>query len=425
FQMSAAQYARLISRKYRGPKLPKINRPRRPRLLAWAGPTAFYPNRFYEQDKWYKARIDKPDLIPQLHIIDPTLYGESLADYLQKDKVVPTNIGFAEKDTKRVPKTSSDPQLEKLSRTKKLRIDISQLGEADQRMIAHFGVFEHLFNDNVYFNRTQNFEVSFADHGVYTGNVLWAEDTKTTPDVTRNMDHPIIVPVKVSIESVGAGGFNTIVVVNLDGNASEQPGEILHWLVANIPDGKNVSEGEEKVKWMQALPFLGTGFHRLSFLLLRHSVKIDVADIGSDLASRVFSTAQFYKKHEDTVTPSALLFSNVAYDMSVKEALHSQSLQSPLYEYEWNERLKRDQKEFPLKPMPFDLYLDQYRDSKEVQADLLRERLEKVGIDDVIPPKFLDDNYVENKKKLDAWNHSKLLERNRPESPVYNNALKY
>ncbi|GMT29799.1 hypothetical protein PFISCL1PPCAC_21096 [Pristionchus fissidentatus] len=409
--MSAAQYARLVSRKYRGPKLPKINRPRRPRVLSWAGTTAFYPNRFYEQDKWYKARIDKPDLIPQLHLIDPTLYGESLAEYLQRGKVEPTNIGFAKKDEKRVPKTSSDPQLEKLSRTKKLRIDMDRVGEADHRIIAHFGVFEHLFNDNVYFDRTQNFQASFGDNGVHTGNVLWAGDTKAAPEIT--------------VESVGAGGFNTIVAVNLDGNASEQPGEILHWLVANIPDGAAVSEGEEKAKWMQALPFLGTGYHRLAFLLLRHSEKIDLPQIGDGLAGRLFSTAQFYKQHEATLTPSALLFSNVAYDVSVKEALHAQSLQSPIFEYEWRERSKRAQKEHPLKPMPFDLYLDQFRDPKEVQAELVRERLEKVGIDDVTPPRFLDDNYVENKKNLDAWRHAKLLEKNKPDSPVYNNSLKY
>ncbi|GMR54154.1 hypothetical protein PMAYCL1PPCAC_24349, partial [Pristionchus mayeri] len=411
FQMSAAQYARLVSRKYRGPKLPKINRPRRPRVIAWAGPTAFYPNRFYEQDKWYKARIDKPDLIPQLHIIDPTMHGESLAEHMEKGKGDPINIGFAKKEEKRIPKISSDPQLEKLSRTRQLRIDMSQVGEADHRMIAHAGIFKDLFNDDVYFDRTQSFEVSFGDNNVHTGNVLWAEDTKKTPEI--------------GIESVGAGGFNTIVAVNIDGNASEQPGEILHWMVCNIPDGQSVAEGEEKAKWIQALPFLGTGFHRLAFLLMRHSEKISVTDIDSDLGSRVFSTAKFYKEHESTVTPSALLFSNVLYDLSVKEALHAQNLQSPIYEYEWTERLKRDQKEFPLKPMPFDLYLDQFRDPKDVQADLLRERLEKVGIDDTTPPKFLDDNYVENKKRLDAWRHSKLLEKNSPDSPVYNNALKY
>lgn len=35
------------------------------------------------------------------------------------EKVEPTNIGFAKKDEKRIPKISSDTQLEKLSRTKK------------------------------------------------------------------------------------------------------------------------------------------------------------------------------------------------------------------------------------------------------------------------------------------------------------------
>lgn len=42
-----------------------------------------------------------------------------------------------------------------------VRIDMSKVNEADQRVISHFGIFEHLFNDNVYFDRTQNFEVCY------------------------------------------------------------------------------------------------------------------------------------------------------------------------------------------------------------------------------------------------------------------------
>jgi hypothetical protein len=34
--------------------------------------------RFYEVDSWYKARIQRPELLPELHIIDPDLFVESL-----------------------------------------------------------------------------------------------------------------------------------------------------------------------------------------------------------------------------------------------------------------------------------------------------------------------------------------------------------
>lgn len=82
--MSAAQYARLVPKKYRSKTLPKIDRPWRPRVIAWAGPAAFYPNRFYEVDKWYKARIDKPEKLPEMHIIEPAEHMKSLKVLMQK-----------------------------------------------------------------------------------------------------------------------------------------------------------------------------------------------------------------------------------------------------------------------------------------------------------------------------------------------------
>lgn len=56
---------------------------------------------------------------------------------------------------------------------------------------------------------------------------------------------------QIEIESINAEGLNTVIVVNADGNPFEGKGEVCHWMVANIPDGKEIEEGEEVLPWMQ------------------------------------------------------------------------------------------------------------------------------------------------------------------------------
>ncbi|VDM74222.1 unnamed protein product [Strongylus vulgaris] len=63
-------------------------------------------------------------------------------------------------------------------------------------------------------------------------------------------------------------------MLNLDGNPYEKEGSVAQWLIANIPDGKGIEDGQEIVKYVQPLPFCGTGYHRVAFLLFRHSQKI-------------------------------------------------------------------------------------------------------------------------------------------------------
>lgn len=79
----------------------------------------------------------------------------------------------------------------------------------------------------------------------------------------------------ISIESLG-NGFSSFVLLNLDGNPYNCDGEVVHWLVANIPDGKSVMDGAEIVPYMQVVPFKGTGYHRIACLLLRHNEVINL-----------------------------------------------------------------------------------------------------------------------------------------------------
>lgn len=414
--MSAREYARLVSRAHRARKTPVIDRPMRPKMVAWAGPAAFYPNRFYEIDKWYKGRIDKPEQYPKLHIIDPTNHLHSLAEFLEKEnpQPEPINIGFEQRSKPvSVLKTEEERAvLERKARRMELLVDPETTQFSTLTVLQHYGIFEHLFGPGTFFYNVQGLDAAYGDNPVCYGNTISAELTLSKP--------------QVRIESVKPGEYNTLFMVNLDGNPYEKEGEVVHWIVANIPDGKGVEDGEELVPYLQPLPFNGSGYHRVALLLFRHENPLKSLPLlySDSLAGRVLSMPKLYKQHEDVITPSSVSFFQTTYDISVKSKLHAMGLKSPIYEYQYNEALKPEQKEFPKKPQPFDLYMDMYRDPKEVEKELLEERLQRAQLDDYQAPKWLDPHYNENKRELPAWQHRRILAREGRYRALYNNALK-
>lgn len=88
-------------------------------------------------------------------------------------------------------------------------------------------------------------------------------------------------------------------------------------------------------------------------------------------------------------------------------------MKSPRFWYDWNEPRKPKQSKFPMKAMPFDLYLDMYRNPKEVQRTIAREWLEKrVHEGEVKKPKYPDIFYAENKKAMPPWLHQRHIDKN-------------
>uniref|UniRef100_A0A183CI05 39S ribosomal protein L50, mitochondrial n=1 Tax=Globodera pallida TaxID=36090 RepID=A0A183CI05_GLOPA len=143
---------------------PRVARPWRPRAIAWAGPDAFSRDRFYELDSWYKARIQKPELLPKLHVIDPDLIVDNYADKIRSRKERTIDIGFKRNEI--VPNKMTEEtknNLEELAVMNQLLIDLDAVESSNQLGLAeHFSVFEDLFMPGVFFHNVQSVEVIFG-----------------------------------------------------------------------------------------------------------------------------------------------------------------------------------------------------------------------------------------------------------------------
>uniref|UniRef100_A0A913HS29 Large ribosomal subunit protein mL38 n=1 Tax=Strongyloides stercoralis TaxID=6248 RepID=A0A913HS29_STRER len=392
-------YAELyIKNSYRAKCSPRVRRPMRPRAIAWAGPDAFYPNRFYEMDRWYKARIQRPELLPKLYVVDVNNIYKSYEELTKKPLIDKIDIGFKVINEK--IKAVKDKK--EFTEFDEVIIDIENLKFNQLEVFNHNNIFQDLFQSNVYFNITQETNFIYGDNKITRGNLVQCSDMKNQPIV--------------KLESFNSNAYNTVVMVNLDGNTFTEDGQILHWMVSNIPDGKDISEGDTIIPYLQPLVFKGTGYHRIVFVTFRHKEKINLNNVienSNKLSGRVFNMLKFYKINEDSLTPCSVNFSQVTWDESVDETLDKIGEDVPEFKYEWRDPLVRKQREFPENSQPFDLYFDMYRPKELVYDEIEKMKLE-MSTSDGPPkkPKYPDFNYVNNKKNMPHWEHSRLIRKN-------------
>lgn len=149
-------------------------------------------------------------------------------------------------------------------------IEIDTPEQNSLQITNHFNVFEDLFGDGIYFNNVQNVQINYGEqNSVRFGNPINSALTVHQPSV--------------SLES-GKGGFTTMLMLNLEGGIGEQSAEeaalgcpqLVHWLVANVEDSKDIDSGDTVVPYLQPIPFHGTGFHRIAFVLFRHNERLNV-----------------------------------------------------------------------------------------------------------------------------------------------------
>lgn len=74
----------------------------------------------------------------------------------------------------------------------------------------------------------------------------------------------------------------------------------------------------------------------------------------------------FYKQFQDHLTPAGLAFFQSDWDASLPKFYHEVlGMKEPIFEYDFPKPYVREQEWFPIR-QPFNLYLDKYRDEKEV-----------------------------------------------------------
>ncbi|XP_028821115.1 large ribosomal subunit protein mL38 [Denticeps clupeoides] len=223
-----------------------------------------------------------------------------------------------------------------------------------QRLAEHYGVFRDLF-PMAYFVPRVMLRVGYGqDGGVHYGNQLPASKAEVPPHVTFEAEE---------------GSLWTLLLTSPDEHLQDNEQEYIHWLVGNIP-GNAVQSGEELCHYLPPFPAKGTGFHRFVFILFKQDAIVDYKDDCRPspchcLNERTFKTVDFYRKHQDVLTPASLAFFQCQWDESVTSVFHNVlNMKEPVFEYDRPPVYHPPQKKYPHgQPLR---YLDRYRNGQEV-----------------------------------------------------------
>jgi hypothetical protein len=274
-------------------------------------------------------------------------------------------------------------------------------------------------------------------HTSYHGNIIPASEALVKPSITldgrrmMNQRQPKIgfveenqfanwSPGRISFENLGAAShFYTLVMVNLDSIHPDCAN--LHWMITNIrPSGVGKEAAAEEVcEYLPVHGIRGFGYSRYVFLLLRHKNKLDVTNLNyQDFSpdSRRIDVKKFIDDHSSLdMTPVGMSWFQTVWDQSSNEVFHDyMKMQAPVYELVQEKMAKRDMldKAYPGK-IPFNIFMDHYRDPKEINEKVLLERLKTVDPfdykDQYVPPKVPPTVFRD--EKIPSWMYSVMFKK--------------
>ncbi|KAI8422246.1 hypothetical protein MSG28_006135 [Choristoneura fumiferana] len=214
---------------------------------------------------------------------------------------------------------------ENLARNHQLKVNLDEvrnewlntLGPHHKKQVAeHYGIFEHLYGEG-YFVPFKNLDI------------FYDLKEKALPVYCGNVIKPseALNSPTVSYESDGNTMW-TLVLSSLDGHLNENDKEYVHWFIANIP-GNHIEKGDRLVEYLQPFPLKGTGYHRYVFVLYKQNERM------------IYDLPQ-----------AGLAFYQTDWDSSVKDYFHNKE--------------------------PFNLYMDKYRDPKQINKEYLLRKLNDV-----------------------------------------------
>ncbi|XP_061823209.1 large ribosomal subunit protein mL38 [Nerophis lumbriciformis] len=303
--------------------------------------------------KTYQEYLEKDDPEHGAEQVDIGLPRDSSS----KSKVVRERKKIIKENKKNV-------DLERACRLRTLKISVDRVQERWEnssgcfhvkRLAEHYGVFRDLF-PKAYFLPRVPLRVCYSqgtDSQVHYGNQLTPTEAASTPVVSFKADE---------------GSLWTLLLTSPDEHLLDNDSEYLHWLVGNIPGGA-VQAGEELCHYLPPFPARGTGFHRYIYILFKQEGAIHFQeDIRTSpchsLADRTFKTVDFYRKHQDSMTPAGLAFFQCQWDESVTSTFHNTlNMREPVFEFIRPPVYHPPQVKYPHgQPLR---YLDRYRDGKE------------------------------------------------------------
>ncbi|XP_043087098.1 39S ribosomal protein L38, mitochondrial [Puntigrus tetrazona] len=292
----------------------------------------------------------------------------------KKEAVKPVNIGLpyqrpsrktqVKERKKVVLENKKNPELERENRLRTFRIPLDRVKTQweqtngpyhIQRLAEHYGIYQDLF-PMAYFVPRVMLRVAYGEDGgaaVHYGNHLTPSQAAQAPRVHFEAEEKSLW---------------TLLLTSPDEHLLDGEQEYLHWLVGNIP-GNSVSSGKELCHYISPFPPKGTGFHRYIYILFKQEHLVDFSsDLRSSpcysLTQRTFRTVDFYRKHQDVITPAGLAFFQCQWDQSVSDTFHTLlDMREPVFEYDRPPVYHPPQKKYPHgQPLR---YLDRYRGGAE------------------------------------------------------------
>ncbi|GBN48578.1 39S ribosomal protein L38, mitochondrial [Araneus ventricosus] len=365
----------------------------------------------------YRKTVLKP--LEEIPSLEERLKELNAPDPVLDERI---DIGFAKSKSKNVDLQDRLRWRKLCKASQKLYIDEDKIQEIDlsavkkewsdsdglealRNVADHYGIFSDMyqhgyFTPHVPLTIRYDYDDDYVSP-VHSGNILQASEVTKAPHISFDSK---------------PDDLWTLVLTNLDGHLLNTNSEYLHWFIGNIK-GNNVKSGEVVCDYLQPFPMRGSGYHRLVFVLYKQKKKLDLSSMKKpapclSLKERTFKTFDFYKEHQDFLTPAGLAFYQCTWDESLTDFFHNVlNMQEPVFEYIEKPLYYRPQVHFPHLE-PFNKYLDRYRDPKEIKKEVLLKRLKTIEPFKEEPPMpkypclHKPDNYLFSWQKRDM-----MLER--------------
>jgi len=276
-------------------------------------------------------------------------------------------------------------------------------------------------------------------HTVYHGNVIPASEALVKPSITldghwtlQNPQANLVKPAEFknwkpgnltfnNLEDSSNRNFYSILMLNLDYLHPDLPN--LHWFITNISVANQKNDGslmyDELCEYLPVHGIKGFGHSRYVFLVLQHTSKLNVDELKIESPSpnaRKFHMKDFIDRHAAiNMTPVGVSWFQTSWDESSNKIFHDHlKMKAPVYEsiLPTLEPSEIDKKAYPGK-VPFNVFLDHCRSTKDINKQVLLERLNSVDPfdyrDQYVPPKVPPTVFLD--EKVPSWMHNVLFKK--------------